>query len=76
MKVVGDPNANVDFKAASSINKTIPKDEFEVGDEGVLTSYLLIDLYSFLKVLFLTFTVNLSVSCVNHDLYKLYCRYH
>lgn len=52
MKVVGNSTTKIKFKAAAKINKTIPKDEYEVGPEGVLTQYLISDLDSFLKVSF------------------------
>jgi len=52
-KVVGQPNAAVDFEAASPVNKTIPADVYGPANmtaEGVLTQYLVNDLHSYMQV--------------------------
>ena len=54
MKVVGNPNASVSFKAESKANFTIEKDvEETIGAEGVLKQYVFDTAYSFMKVNFL-----------------------
>ena len=51
MKVVGNPNASVSFKAESKANFTIEKDAEEtVGTDGVLKQYVFNTVYSFMKV--------------------------
>lgn len=50
MKVIGDPNAKVNFKASSKANVSIPKETVEVGPEGVLSNYGILDPDSFMKV--------------------------